>query len=294
MVLIIGGAYQGKLDYAKEEYGLTDSDVFTCEEGSTAVGFDEKIVDHFERYVLALIKAGQVPERAVGMQIRANRYKGRIIICDDISQGVVPMDKTERAWREGVGRTMVKVAQQADKVVRVFCGLPVVLKDETTGASDQNLAGDESAPAVDPAPKADGLEAVFAAEVNGAVKSGSETNSAVDPGASGEELKPDDVLHGVKGRGARGGSSHFEQARKAAQAVQEASEAQVSQAGDFGKQGPDMADMTPFKNFSFGNDENGLTPEEQFRKMFEKMKAERKEAKEKAAKEAAGKTKSEK
>ena len=62
MILVIGGAYQGKLDYVKETYGLTDEDVFTCEEGSTAVGFDEKVVDHFERYVLALIKAGQVPE----------------------------------------------------------------------------------------------------------------------------------------------------------------------------------------------------------------------------------------
>ena len=120
MILVIGGAYQGKLDYVKETYGLTDEDVFTCEEGSTAIGFDEKVVDHFERYVLALIKAGQVPERAVGMQLRANRYKGRIIICDDISQGVVPMDATERAWREGVGRTMVRLAGQADKVVRVF------------------------------------------------------------------------------------------------------------------------------------------------------------------------------
>ena len=258
MILIIGGAYQGKLDYAKEEYGLTDSDVFTCEEGSTAVGFDEKIVDHFERYVLALIKAGQVPERAVGMQLRANRYRGRIIICDDISQGVVPMDKTERAWREGVGRTMVKVAQQADKVVRVFCGLPVVLKDETADSNDQNSAGAGAAQAAVSASKKDGLEAVFAAEATGAVK-------------------PEDVPHGVKGRGARGGSSHFEQARKAAQAAQAPSAADPAPKAD----GIDPADMTPFKNFSFGNDENGLTPEEQFRKMFEKMKAERKAAKEK-------------
>ena len=188
MVLIIGGAYQGKLDYAKEEYGLTDSDVFTCEEGSTAVGFDEKIVDHFERYILTLIKAGQVPEKAVGMQLRANRYKGRIIICDDISQGLVPMDATERAWREGVGRTMVRVAQQADKVIRVFCGIPVVLKDESAGAATGSTegvaadsvektvkAGAESAPGAvnvktGSAPKKDGLEAVFAAEANGAVK----------------------------------------------------------------------------------------------------------------------------
>ena len=239
MVLIIGGAYQGKLDYAKEEYGLTDSDVFTCEEGSTAVGFDEKIVDHFERYILTLIKAGQVPEKAVGMQLRANRYKGRIIICDDISQGLLPMDATERAWREGVGRTMVRVAQQADKVVRVFCGIPVVLKDETEST-----------------PKEDGIEAVFAAEANGAVK---------------QEDKP----HGVGGRGSgnqagglfsRGGQT-----------------TQTPAGGLFGQVG--LPHLDPGEN---GADE-GLTPEEQFRKMFEKMKKERAAAKEKAAKETAAK-----
>ena len=219
MVLIIGGAYQGKLDYAKEQYGLTDDDVFTCEETSTAVGFDEKIVDHFERYVLALIKAGQVPEKAVGMQLRANRYKDRIIICDDISQGVVPMDKTERAWREGVGRTMVKVSEQADKVVRVFCGIPEILKDDKGAA------------------KSDGLDAVFASEANGAVK---------------PEMK--DAPHSVGGRGQN-----------------------AAPRTPFGFSG-----VNPFKDFDFGNaEEGGLTPEEQFRRNFEKMKAERKAAKEK-------------
>ncbi len=252
MILIIGGAYQGKLDYAKEEYGLTDADVFTCEEGSTAVGFDEKIVDHFERYILALIKAGQVPERAVGMQLRANRYKGRIVICDDISQGIVPMDKTERAWREGVGRTMVKVAQQADKVVRVFCGIPVVLKDD-------EAAGE-------PAQKTDGLDAVFASEANGAVR----TETAADADAS----KPEQTAEGSK---------------------PETMADKPHSAGGRG-QGPaprtpfGMPGANPFEHFDFGNaDEGGLTPEEQFRINFEKMKAERKAAKEKAAREAAEK-----
>jgi adenosyl cobinamide kinase/adenosyl cobinamide phosphate guanylyltransferase len=259
MVLIIGGAYQGKLDYAKEEYGLTDEDVFTCEEGSTAVGFDEKIVDHFERYVLALIKAGQVPEKAVGMQLRANRYKGRIIICDDISQGVVPMDTTERAWREGVGRTMVKVAKQADKVVRVFCGIPVVLKDETA----------EGAPKA----RTDGLDAVFAAEVNGAVRE----ESGAKPSAA-EENRP----HSAGGRagGSQGGGGLFSRGNQAGQAGQvQAQKTQVVMSG-----------AQPFEHFDFGSaEEGGLTPEEQFRINFEKMKAERKAAKEKAAKEKAAK-----
>ncbi len=254
MVLIIGGAYQGKLDYAKEEYGLTDSDVFTCEEGSTAVGFDEKIVCHFERYVLALIKAGQVPERAVGMQLRAERYKGRIIICDDISQGLVPMDKTERAWREGVGRTMVKVAKQADKVVRVFCGIPVVLKDDAVSPEKER------------APKTDGLDAVFSAEANGAVKTEpskpAEAGEQPKPAAAEKPSKPafPDVPHGFAGRGQNNAPR------------------------------TPFAGATPFKNFDFGSGEEGaLTPEEQFRLNFEKMKAERKAAKEKAAAEASEK-----
>ena len=239
MILVTGGAYQGKLDYAKEAYGFTDDDVFTCEDGSTAVGFDEKIVDHFERYVLALIKAGQVPEKAVGMQLRANRYKGRIIICDDISQGIVPMDATERAWREGVGRTMVRIAQQADKVVRVFCGIPEIVKDESAEEK--------------PAEKTDGLEAVFASEANGAVK---------PEAAASEEVRPEDKPHGTGGRGQN-----------------------AAPRTPFG-----MPGANPFEHFDFGNaDEGGLTPEEQFRLNFEKMKAERKAAKEKAAKEQAAK-----
>ena len=32
MILIIGGAYQGKLDFAKETFGITDADVYSCGE----------------------------------------------------------------------------------------------------------------------------------------------------------------------------------------------------------------------------------------------------------------------
>lgn len=224
MVLIIGGAYQGKLDYAMNEYELTDEDVFTCDENSTAVGFDEKVIDHFERYIFALIKAGQVPERAVGMQIRAGRYKNKIIICDDISQGVVPMDKTERAWREGVGRTMVKVSEQADKVVRLFCGIPEVLKDDSKEE--------------EPVQKADGLEAVFAAKENGAVGK-PEENAAPAPHGGRQEAKS---------------RSPF---------------------------GTGSVALPHKQNARDDGSEEGLTPEEQFRKMFAKMQEERKAAKEK-------------
>ena len=47
----------------------------------------------------------------------------KIIIMDDVSQGVVPIDTDRRAWREDVGRTMLWLAKEADEVHRVFCGL---------------------------------------------------------------------------------------------------------------------------------------------------------------------------
>ena len=39
MILIIGGAYQGKLEYAKNEYLLTDGDVFFCENETDSISF---------------------------------------------------------------------------------------------------------------------------------------------------------------------------------------------------------------------------------------------------------------
>ena len=42
MVLIIGGAYQGKLDYAKDTFGITDADVHTC--GSEEIDFSKRFI----------------------------------------------------------------------------------------------------------------------------------------------------------------------------------------------------------------------------------------------------------
>ena len=35
MILIFGGAYQGKLEYAKKHWNFSDDDVFFCEENLT-------------------------------------------------------------------------------------------------------------------------------------------------------------------------------------------------------------------------------------------------------------------
>lgn len=121
MILIFGGAYQGKLDYALENYNIAERDVYHCDLESMVINFDKKIICELEKFVLACVKEGINAKECLEDNI--DKLKDKVIICDDISQGVVPLDKTERAWREMTGRCMTYLGQQADEVFRVFCGI---------------------------------------------------------------------------------------------------------------------------------------------------------------------------
>lgn len=146
MHLIFGGAYQGKLDYAKERYRLEEPDIFDCGAAGQAfdcgtevqaaeqinasnvpmIDFSKKAVNHLEEFVLGCVRSGtearDILERA------RDQWKDIIFICTDISSGVVPFEKELRAWREMTGRTLMYLGKEADEVTRVFCGLPQKIK----------------------------------------------------------------------------------------------------------------------------------------------------------------------
>ena len=46
-----------------------------------------------------------------------------ILICDEIGNGIVPIDRFEREYREQVGRILIEVAKRADRVERITCGI---------------------------------------------------------------------------------------------------------------------------------------------------------------------------
>lgn len=53
-----------------------------------------------------------------------------VVIATEVGGGVVPVSRSERATREAAGRLNCLLAQRAETVVRVFCGIPMVLKGE--------------------------------------------------------------------------------------------------------------------------------------------------------------------
>jgi len=125
MILIFGGAYQGMLDYALERFNLKDEDVYRCGE-SDGPPQNKKIIYELDRWILDLVTADIDIEKAARQFMEIN--PGAIVICNDISCGVVPVDPIMRKWREAVGRALAMLSQKSDEVVRLFCGIPTRLK----------------------------------------------------------------------------------------------------------------------------------------------------------------------
>ncbi len=125
MKLIFGGAYQGKLDYALKHFDA-DASVYQCADTELEIDFSKTIVNSLHRLVLAQLRNGIDPCRYIEEHL--DRLQSTIVICDDISCGVVPMDAEMRAWREAVGRVLMTLAKHSEKVVRVFCGLGTQMK----------------------------------------------------------------------------------------------------------------------------------------------------------------------
>lgn len=127
MIFITGGVYQGKLKYARERFGLTDKDIYICTGRVENVDFSRRCIAGLEELSLAL--AMQELEAAVYFAANKPLWEGdKILICADVSCGIVPGEPQERAWREENSRLANYLARSSEETVRLFCGLPQVLK----------------------------------------------------------------------------------------------------------------------------------------------------------------------
>lgn len=126
MELIIGGAFQGKTDYAKKEYpSLTWKEAGDmCEEELLSA---EGILN-FQEYIKKEIREGRNPGNVGELLLKKN--SGAVVVSEEVGYGLVPVDAFEREYREVVGRICTKLASGSHKVTRVICGIGTVIKND--------------------------------------------------------------------------------------------------------------------------------------------------------------------
>ena len=120
MILVFGGAYQGKLDFVKDTFGITDNDVYTCTEGE--IDFSKHCIYKIEEFTI------HCDDPISYFETHREDWQDSILILRDIFCGVVPMGAENRAWRQRIGRLAQYLSKEAAQVSRIFCGLEQRLK----------------------------------------------------------------------------------------------------------------------------------------------------------------------
>ncbi|MCD8231531.1 MAG: bifunctional adenosylcobinamide kinase/adenosylcobinamide-phosphate guanylyltransferase [Clostridiales bacterium] len=116
MILITGGAYQGKKDFAeklrKQKYQAGETDA--------------EVLADIHEIIAEELREGRDPW--IVIEDRVQKQPGVIVTVNELGCGIVPMDPFDREWREVTGRISCKLAEQAEEVYRVTCGIAVRIK----------------------------------------------------------------------------------------------------------------------------------------------------------------------
>lgn len=147
MDIVIGGYYQGKKEVAKTLFNLCDGDILKIdipkkmstdkqEKREQSENLLKEILENLSykkciyqiENLIKLFIFLDKSESDINDILDEIDVRKKIIIATDISQGIVPMDKSDRLWREWTGRMMIKLCKDADSVHRVFCGMSTRIK----------------------------------------------------------------------------------------------------------------------------------------------------------------------
>ena len=137
MELYIGGYAQGKQEYVQSRKSGQDVEIVP----DLQLWFRQLLTEEAEIKATEVkateVKATEIKAaEAEAAEVKAEQvvltyceeHPDCILICDEIGNGIVPMDQTERAYRERLGRLLIELAKRADRVERIICGIGQRLK----------------------------------------------------------------------------------------------------------------------------------------------------------------------
>ena len=122
MIFVIGPLFSGKQEYIMQALGWSETD------------FREKAVRDVQDLAAEAAEAVEVsPSPLDDLQEKLRSLADRlsqkeVVIATETGCGVIPLDPQERRNREAAGRLSCLLAERAETVVRICCGIPQVLK----------------------------------------------------------------------------------------------------------------------------------------------------------------------
>lgn len=109
MIFVTGPLFAGKREYIRSALGWSGEE------------FAQRAVWDVQE-----LAAGRADLTALAEEL-AQRD---VVVATEVGGGVVPVEPEQRRAREDAGRLACLLAERAETVVRVCCGLPMVLKGE--------------------------------------------------------------------------------------------------------------------------------------------------------------------
>lgn len=144
MHVVTGGAYNGKWQFVKELYRLTEEADFIKFSGYNVdklpndfleIKTKYLIIQNIEQYVKSFFdNNASVPSQTEGFILNflnwqeANPNCKLILIGDDISKGVVPIEAKDREWRDMTGLMYQRLVQVSERFDIVWHGINKQLK----------------------------------------------------------------------------------------------------------------------------------------------------------------------
>lgn len=134
MILVAGGIASGKKTYLQtcgiDTAGAFDACNFT---GDIACLENVQVLLHAEELVRNAALDSAVIERLLNMNA---------ITYNEVGSGVIPLSREDRLFRERAGSLSSLLAKEAACVVRMVCGIPVVLKGEAPDTGETPGTGE--------------------------------------------------------------------------------------------------------------------------------------------------------
>lgn len=126
MKLILGGYANDRTAYAMQNYQLTESDCFDAAAEPLARWNGQRLILHAEQLVNPWLEQGKEPCTEILPWLE--RWQNAVLITQEVGCGLVPVTPQQRQLREAVGHFNRLLAECAETVERVCCGLGMQLK----------------------------------------------------------------------------------------------------------------------------------------------------------------------